>query len=172
MKWSGEDLTSLPSSQLKATPAVTAALSFFGAPLLAVLFSWLVDKTGGGEELKQQVIFYLLGTGGIGTVTGVVGMVQRGLKLTDAKIKNQTPRDLPETINAGGDVNVGDTPENAGTAASERYFQPMSEAGPQVLAEPLSVADSSFNRDFEGNLFPSALSFVDPVAPGVALPSE
>lgn len=101
-----EDLTTAPNSQLTASPTILAAISFVGAPLLTIILSWLIDRMGGGDALKDQIQIYLLGAGGLGALTGGVGVVARGLKLTDAKIKNLTPRDLPETISAGGNVTL------------------------------------------------------------------
>lgn len=140
-----EDLTTAPSHQLTASPTITALLSILGAPLLTILFTWLSTRLNLGDDVKAQIQLYLLGTGGIGAVTGVVGVVQRGLKLTDAKIANLTPQKLPDSINAGGDVQVGATvaPQLDSSSGEEHLISADELQRAAVIAQESEVQDAN-----------------------------
>lgn len=159
------DLTKAPSSQLTASPTALAIISFIVAPLLAILFTYLCNLLGIDQGLKLMIQTSLLGTGAGGVIIGGVGIVQRGLKLTDAKIANLTPQKLPENINAGGNVQVG--PNTTPAAQTGQALTGL------IADAPLIARSESFSNGPDvAAAIERAISGTAPVGVEVPAPTE
>lgn len=115
-----ESLNEPPKTQAASSMLKMAIASPPVSVLFAIIAYALCDRfllpSAGTEQLKLIIAAAFLGNGAIGGVVGLLGLKERSLKLTDAKIKMQTPPDAPTVTNAG-EVNIA-APDAAPTMAT------------------------------------------------------
>jgi hypothetical protein len=100
-----EDLHTPPASQWASSIFKMALASPILGVFIVIAAYWLCDTIlppgESTEQLKQMIAGGIIGGSFISSAGGAIGLVQRSLKLTDAKIKMQTPAELPDSIQAG-----------------------------------------------------------------------
>lgn len=116
-----ENLTEPPKGQWNNSIAVLTVLGPIVSVLAYIGLLWLSNTVLSPEDAKpvKDALGVILGLTGAATAAGgPVGLIVRSLLLTQGKIKAQLPT-VPENVNAGGDVNLGNAaqPEATGFAA-------------------------------------------------------
>lgn len=110
MKTTDENLHTPISGQFRSSPFYVA----LGAPILAALASIAITALAYrvlpetvARDSMNLINPMLLAGGGGGAVGGIFAMMKRSLDITQGKIAVQGAPKVPETVNAGGNVNVG-----------------------------------------------------------------
>lgn len=141
MSTTNENLNSPISGQFRSSPFYLA----LGAPVLAAVLSiattaltYRVLPETVARDLLSQINPMILIAGGSGGISGTIGMVKRGLYITEGKIAVRRAPKLPDTVNAGGDVTVNAPPAavaETGTSVENPLFVDSIERGEVIPSE-------------------------------------
>lgn len=116
MKATNENLTAPPKAQWASSIGQQLAGSLPASIALALAGTAISYHIGlpeaAAERLAMQIQAACLGGGVLSTAAAAFGFQARSRALTDAKIALTAPPKLPDTVKAGGDVNVGAASSN------------------------------------------------------------